>query len=107
MFDGSGLALHKDNQTIIKERIFLDKDNPDLLRNEVTTIDHALTRPWTVMRAYKRSRHPVWTEYFCTEDNRYVRIGKESYVISLDGYLMPVKKGQQPPDLKYFKQPEK
>jgi hypothetical protein len=105
MFDGGGLPLHQDNQTIINERIFLDKDNPDILRNEVTTIDHALTRPWTVMRSYRRSRHPIWTEYNCTEDNRHVRIGQESYVISGDGYLMPIKKGQSAPDLKYFKQP--
>jgi hypothetical protein len=104
MFDGSGLALHKDNQTVVKERLFLDKDDPDTLRNEITTIDHALTRPWTVMRSYHRSRHPVWTEYDCHEDNRFVRIGKDAYVVSGDGYLMPIKKGQPPPDLKYFDQ---
>ena len=44
-FDQSGIPLHKDNQTIIKERIYLDKTNPELLHNEVTTIDNALTRP--------------------------------------------------------------
>jgi hypothetical protein len=26
-------------------------------------------------------------------------------MISADGYLMPTKKGQQPPDLKYFGKP--
>jgi hypothetical protein len=30
-------------------------------------------------------------------------VGKEDYMISGDGYLMPTKKGQQAPDLRYFK----
>ena len=42
-----GMPLHKDNQSIIKERIFLDKANADLLHDEITIIDHALTRPWS------------------------------------------------------------
>jgi hypothetical protein len=105
MFDGSGLALHEDNQTVVKERLFLDKADPNTLHDEITTIDHALTRPWTVMRAYHRANRPIWTEYDCHEDNRHVRIGNESYVISGDGYLMPIEKGQPAPDLKYFKQP--
>src|SRR5438067_6292763 len=43
-FDASGLPLHVDNDTVIKERIYLDKSNRDLLIDEVTTIDKALTR---------------------------------------------------------------
>jgi hypothetical protein len=31
-------------------------------------------------------------------------IGKENYFLSGDGLLMPAKKDQPPPDLKYFKQ---
>jgi hypothetical protein len=31
-----------------------------------------------------------------------VAIGKENYFLSADGYLMPAKRGQAPPDLKYF-----
>jgi hypothetical protein len=27
---------------------------------------------------------------------------KENYYLSADGYLMPAKKGQAPPDLRYF-----
>jgi hypothetical protein len=34
--EGSGLPLHKDNQTMVKERIFLDKTNPDILYDEIT-----------------------------------------------------------------------
>jgi hypothetical protein len=37
----------------------------------------------------------------------YVRIGTEMYMISADGHLMPAKKGQAPPDLRYFNQPSK
>src|SRR5580700_1924574 len=40
-YDNSGLPLHKDNQSIIKERIFLDKVDSNLLYDEITTIDHA------------------------------------------------------------------
>ena len=34
-------------------------------------------------------------------DNQ-VLIGKENYVISGDGYLMPARKDQAPPDLRNF-----
>jgi len=37
--EATGLPLHKDNQTIVKERIRLDKTNKDTLLNEITTID--------------------------------------------------------------------
>jgi hypothetical protein len=49
-FDASGLPLHADNQTIAKERYTFDRDDPDLISNEVTVIDHALTHPWTATR---------------------------------------------------------
>jgi hypothetical protein len=101
-FDVDGLPLHKDNQTVVKERIFLDKASPDFLYDEITTIDNALTRPWTVMKKYKRDRNPIWTEYDCSENNNHVAIGKETYFLSADGYLMPSRKGQRPPDAKYF-----
>jgi hypothetical protein len=106
-FDASGIPLHEDNQTVVTERIYLDKANPDILHDEVTTIDHALTRPWTVIKNYHRVRNPVWVEAICAEGNQHVRIGAESYMLSADGYLMPAKKGQAPPDLRYFNQSRK
>ena len=106
-FDASGIPLHEDNETIVKERIYLDKANPDIMRNEVTTIDHALTQPWTVMKTYHRVRQPIWIEAICAEGNQHVRIGKENYMLSADGYLMPAKKGQAPPDMRYFEQARK
>jgi hypothetical protein len=36
-----------------------------------------------------------------------VVIGKENYFLSGDGFLMPTKKDQPPPDLRYFKQTRK
>jgi hypothetical protein len=106
-YDVDGLPLHQDDQTVIKERIYLDKANPNVLHDEITTIDHALTRPWTVTKSYKRENNPIWNEYDCNESNNHVAIGKENYFMSADGYLMPGRKGQQPPDLRYFSQARK
>jgi len=104
-YDGS-IPLHKDEQAVIKERISSDKSDPRLLHNEITTIDNALTRPWTVTRSYRRdaSVRPVWSERICSEDGQAIRIGNEDYALGSDGLLMPVRKGQPPPDLRYFKQ---
>ena len=101
-FDASGMPLHKDNETVVMERISLDKANSDILHDEVTTTDHALTRPWTVTQSYRRERNPVWTEYVCAENNQQVMIGAESYTVSEDGYLKPTRKDQPAPDLRYF-----
>jgi hypothetical protein len=103
-YDSSGIPLHDDNQTIVKERIYLDKNDPNMLRDEVTVIDHALTRPWTVLKSFRRQSNPrpVWTENVCGENNGHIQIGKEGYMMSGDGYLMPTKRDQPPPDMKYF-----
>src|SRR5690349_16505630 len=77
VFESTGLPLHDDNQTIVKERIFLDKANKNLLHDEITTIDHALTRPWTVDRTYLRATPPRWIEKNCHESNPHLTIGKE------------------------------
>ena len=105
--DASGLPLDTDNQTIVKERIFLDQANRNLLHDQVTTIDHAYTRPWTITRSYNRDPDPVWVENNCGADNHYVSLGKETYFISADGYLMPTKKNQPEPGLQGFDQSSK
>jgi hypothetical protein len=104
VYDASGLPLHYDNQSVFKERIHLDKANPNMLHDEITVIDHALTRPWTVDKKYVRGAdpRPDWPESICPEYNAQVFVGKENYYLSADGYLMPAKKGQAPPDLRYF-----
>ena len=105
ILDGSGIQLHDDNQTIIREKISLDQSDADKLLDEITLIDHALTRPWTVTRSYKRQRNPTWGEYDCHENNEHVIVGSETYLLSADGYLMPTRKDQPPPDARYFKKP--
>ena len=109
-YDGTGIPFAEDNATIVKERLYLDKTNPGRLVNEITTIDNALTRPWTVSRFYRRDNEPE-SEYACTEDNRWVVVGGRMYMTDADGYFMPITKDQPAPDLKYFqkhfKQPAK
>jgi len=108
-FEPSGMSLHEDNQTIIKERLFLDWKDANLLHDEMTVIDNALTGPWTVHKKYRRvqAAQPVWPEDICAEGQAMIHIGKETYWLSGDGHLMPVKKGQSPPDLRYFTQTSK
>jgi hypothetical protein len=108
-FDSSGIPLHEDNETVVHERIYLDKADPNLLHDQVTVTDHALTRPWTVIKNYRREANarPYWREVNCAENNNHLVVGKDAYMISADGYLMPTKKDQPPPDLRYFKQTQK
>jgi hypothetical protein len=105
-YDASGLPLDFDNQSIFKERIYVDRTDPNLLHDEFTVIDHALTRPWAVDKRYIRrpNPHPEWVETYCTEGTALVFIGNEAYYVSGDGKLMPTKKDQPAPDLSYFKQ---
>ena len=105
VYDATGLPLHFDNQSIFKERIYLDKADPSVLHDDVTVIDHALTRPWTVNKRYVHASNPRpdWRESSCVEGSGLVAIGKEMYVLRGDGALMPAKKDQSPPDLRYFK----
>jgi len=102
--DSTSIPLHEDNQTVIKERIYSDKTNPNIMHNEITIIDNAFTQPWTVTKDYRRGAQaqPVWRESECIESNSHVLIGNEHYMISADGMLMPAKKNQAPPDLRYF-----
>ena len=104
--DSTAIPLHRDNQSIIRERFFSDQADRDVLHDEITVIDHAFTRPWTVMKDYRRAKEarPAWRDSACAEENQHVRIGDDSYMLSADGLLMPAKKGQLAPDLRYFKQ---
>jgi hypothetical protein len=104
-FDASGLPLAFDNQSIFKERFFIDKTSPDIIHVLTTVIDNALTRPWTSDRQYRRMAENVvqWPETWCQEGNQNVLIGKENYLLRSDGLLMPTKKNQAPPDLRFFK----
>jgi hypothetical protein len=104
-YDATGLPLHFDNESIFKERFHLDKNDPNLLHDEITVFDHALTRPWSVDKTFRRNPnpHPNWSLSSCAEGNNQIVIGAENYFLSGDGMLMPAKKDQAPPDLRYFR----
>jgi hypothetical protein len=109
-FEMTGIPMHEDNQTVITERIYLDKTDPNVLHDEITTIDHALTRPWVVTKDYRRTptKEPIWwSETVCAENNVHVNVGDEVYFLSGEGFLMPSKKDQPPPDLRYFNRSKK
>jgi hypothetical protein len=106
-FDPSGLPVHKDGETVVKERFYLDKADPDILHDEVTVFDHALTHPWTVLKNMKREKKPIWVESICGEGNVHVNIGGQHYMLGGDGELMPSKKDQPPPSLSHFNQTKK
>lgn len=104
-YEASGMPFHDDNETIIKERFFLDKGDRNTLYDEITVFDHALTKPYVkVQKAVrKQNPRPVWLLETCPADNIWLKIGTEAYVVNAtNGKLMPAYKNQQPPDLSYF-----
>ena len=108
-YDTSGLPFHRDNQTVIKERFYLDKTDPNTMYDAITVIDHAMTRPYSIVKKAIRNPNPrpVWHTEVCEDTNVWIRIGEEPYYLSADGKLMPSRKGQAPPDLRYFEQTKK
>ena len=101
--ESTGIPLHEDNQTVVRERLFIDKSDREVMHNIISIIDHAFARPWTVDKRYRHIREVSWFEDNCNENNHHVVIGKQNYYTSADGYLMPARKDQPPPDLRYFK----
>ena len=87
------------------ERLHLDKADPNMLHDEITVIDHALTRPWTVDKKYvpqpeaaARMARGILHQRGDCADLRSAR----KYYRSPEGRLMPTKQDQPPPDLRYF-----
>jgi hypothetical protein len=103
-YDTSGLPFHKDDQTIIKERFHLDKGDPNAIYDEIIVLDHAMTRPYSIVKKATRNPNPrpLWHSEVCEDTNTWIRIGNDPYYLSADGKLMPSKRGQGPPDLTYF-----
>jgi hypothetical protein len=58
-------------------------------------------------KTYRRMPNPTWAEDNCSENNNHVEIAGEGYFLSAEGLLMPTRKDQPPPDLRFFKQPQK
>jgi hypothetical protein len=107
--DPTGIPVHADNQSVVRERIFLDKAKPGILHDELTLFDHALTRPWSVLKQYERARekYPSWREENCAATTRLIKIGDEIYFKGADDNLMPTRKGQPAPDLRFFNQSQR
>ena len=109
-YEVTGIPFHEDNQTVIKERFYLDKADPNTLFDEVMVIDNAMTRPYTKLQKVVRKGgpRPEWILETCPLDNVWLKIGNEAYVLnSDDGKLMPAFKDQPPPDLSYFGKAQK
>jgi hypothetical protein len=102
LMDATGIPLASDNKTVVKEKLYLDQKDPNILRDEITTYDSAFTRPWTVSRFMKRDKDPQFDEYACTEDNHWLVLGGYLYMTDEDGYVMPIQKNEPAPDPKYF-----
>jgi len=104
--DASGMPLFSDPDSRVLERISTDKANPNVMLNEITTIDKALTRPWTVIKKYGRNpkEEPEWAEENCAEGNGHIVIQGQGYFLAGDGNLMPTSKDQPAPDLRFFRQ---
>ena len=102
--DSTAIPLHADNKTIVKERIFGDGTDSNILYDEITLVGNAFTRPWTITKQYRRNPQvrALWREAECVENNAHIRIGNQNYMLSGDGLLMPAKKDQSPPNLRYF-----
>jgi hypothetical protein len=108
-YDASGIPFHEDGKTVIKERIHLDKADQNVILDDITVYDNALSKPWSITKKASRNPKgkPLWRTEACSEGNSMVKIGDDPYFVSADGRLMPVRKNQPPPDLTYFKQPQK
>jgi hypothetical protein len=60
-----------------------------------------------VTRSYERKPDAKWFEHPCENSyNGHIFIGGENYFTSADGLLMPTRKGQPAPDLRFFDSPK-
>lgn len=65
-----------------------DRDqSANVPHDEMTVIDRALVRPWTVDKRYLRTARPTWTEAYCLEGTALIFVGLEEYDLSGDGCL--------------------
>ena len=92
--DSTGVVLHENNQTVVREEIRRIDENT--MEDRITTIDDAFTRPWTIQQRYRHvAKDIIWVEYVCAEGNRHIKLGNEWYFLNEDeGILEPTREGQ-------------
>ena len=92
--DSTGVVLHENNQTVVREEIRRIDENT--MEDRITTIDDAFTKPWTIQQRYRHvAKDIVWVEYVCAEGNRHIKLGNEWYFLNEDeGILEPTREGQ-------------
>ena len=76
----------RDDNGVIFERLFLDKADQNILHDEMTAIDSSLTRPWTVMKNYRRSPKVWWGENNCIDGQTWV-VGRHLVTVSPDAFV--------------------
>jgi len=84
--------------------MYLDKNDPNVIYDEITTIDNALTRPWVVTRNTSVRLSVVWFE----QTVRRTTISPDRQGKLFPRRRRPVDADQEeqpPPDLKYFNLP--
>src|SRR5205807_1427575 len=75
-YDASGIPFHEDGKTVVKERIYLDKADKNIIYDDITVFDNALTKPWSIKKKAARNlKRPLWRTEACAEENSMVKIG--------------------------------
>ena len=103
--DADEQVLKQETVQLARRRPFLILEN--LLVKLVVVLFYCICATNVGLYAAKLARKPIWFEYVCAEGNHHVVVGRENYFVSDDGFLMPTRKGQSPPDLKFFNQAPK
>ncbi len=94
-----------DNQTVIKERFYLDKADRNTIYDEIIVIDGALTRPYGKIQKAVRNKnpHPVWLLETCPEDNIWIKIGDEAYIVTRQRQTDASLQGSAPAGFELFR----
>jgi len=97
--------LAEDNQTVVKERISLDKANSDIMHNVITIIDQRLPASLDGGTSAIAATARCVVRGQLQREQSYIVIGKENYYISSEGngFLMPARKISRRRTCRYFK----
>lgn len=95
-FDERGMPLHDNGETIVHESLrFIDEHT---LENRMTTIDDALTEPWTSVHRYSRRIDDiVWRGHLCVNSPRHFQLGEYWYIYHPNMEFPEPANADQPP----------